>query len=283
MPDGLAVVDKPAGWTSHDVVAKARGVLGTKKIGHGGTLDPDATGVLLLGVGKATRLLRFLLELPKSYVGEVVLGIETTTLDDSGEVTATYDMSSVTFEQARAAAAQFVGDIEQVPPMVSAVKVEGRRLHELAREGKEVERKPRPVSVYRFDVDPTDAPNILRIEVDCSSGTYIRTLAADLGHALGGGAHLRRLRRTAVGPHTVAQARPLEDVELLPIAAAVAHLPQHVVPDDQLRLIATGARIPGVPEEGAVALVDERRELVAVFEQGRPSVVLIQPEDLGHR
>src|SRR4051812_34173845 len=117
-PHGLAVVDKPAGWTSHDVVAKARGVLGTKKIGHAGTLDPDATGVLLLGVGKATRLLRFLLELPKSYVGEVVLGVETSTLDDSGEVTATHDMSAVAAEDVRAAAALFVGDIEQIPPMV---------------------------------------------------------------------------------------------------------------------------------------------------------------------
>src|SRR4051794_33698609 len=202
-PDGLAVVDKPAGWTSHDVVAKARGGFGTKKVGHAGTLDPDATGVLLLGVGKTTRLLRFLLDLPKSYVGEIVLGAETTTLDDSGDVTATYDMSGVTLEQVRAAAARFVGDIEQIPPMVSAVKVDGRRLHELAREGKEVERAPRPVTVYRFDVDRTDDALVYRVEVDCSSGTYIRTLAADVGLALGGGAHLRRLRRTAVGPHTV--------------------------------------------------------------------------------
>jgi tRNA pseudouridine55 synthase len=264
-------------------VAKARGVLGTKKIGHAGTLDPDATGVLLLGVGKATRLLRFLLELPKSYVGEVVLGTETSTLDDSGEVTATHEMSAVTVEDVRAAATRFVGDIEQIPPMVSAVKVEGRRLHELAREGKEVDRKPRPVTVHRFDVEPTGDPLVYRIAVECSSGTYVRTLAADLGQALGGGAHLRRLQRTAVGPHTLAEARPLEDVELLPVSATVAHLPRHVVADDDLRLVATGVRLAGVPEQGAIALVDGAGELVAVFEQGRPSVVLIQPEDLGRR
>ena len=283
-PHGLAVVDKPAGWTSHDVVAKARGVIGTKKIGHAGTLDPDATGVLLLGVGKATRLLRFLSVLPKSYIGEIVLGTETTTLDDSGDVTATHDMSGVTIEDVAAAAASFVGAIEQVPPMVSAVKIDGRRLHELARQGIEVERQPRPVTVHRFEVAPTDVPLVFGIDVECSSGTYVRTLAADLGHALGGGAHLRRLRRTAVGPHTLAEARPLEDVELQPVAAAVAHLPHHVVTDaEHLRLVATGSRVPDVPEYGTVALVDEAGALLAVFENGRPSVVLIQPEQLGHQ
>src|SRR3954470_12722099 len=135
MPDGLVVVDKPAGWTSHDVVAKARGILQTRKIGHSGTLDPDATGVLLLGVGRVTRLLRFLTALPKRYTGEVVLGVETSTLDSAGDVIATHDMAGVTLDDVRAAAEAFVGDIEQVPPMVSAVKVGGRRLHELAREG----------------------------------------------------------------------------------------------------------------------------------------------------
>ncbi|HEX8582411.1 MAG TPA: hypothetical protein VF640_08780, partial [Acidimicrobiales bacterium] len=127
-PDGVAVVDKPAGWTSHDVVARSRRLLGTRKVGHAGTLDPGATGVLLLGAGRATRLLRFLSGLSKSYVGEVVLGVETTTLDDEGEVTATHDMAGVGVEDVRAAAAAFVGEIDQVPPMVSAVKVGGRRL-----------------------------------------------------------------------------------------------------------------------------------------------------------
>ncbi|HAZ35221.1 MAG TPA: tRNA pseudouridine(55) synthase TruB, partial [Acidimicrobiaceae bacterium] len=159
-PDGIAVIDKEAGWTSHDVVAKARGVLGTRKVGHSGTLDPDATGVLVLGVGRATRLLRFLTLLPKGYVGRVVLGSETTTLDASGEVTAVHDMSAVTVDQVVQAASLFVGDIEQVPPMVSAVRVDGRRLYEIAREGGEVERRPRPVSVARFDISPTDEPGV---------------------------------------------------------------------------------------------------------------------------
>jgi tRNA pseudouridine55 synthase len=187
-PHGVVVIDKPAGWTSHDVVAKSRGVLGTRKVGHSGTLDPDATGVLVLGVGHATRLLRFLTELPKQYEGEIVLGTETTTLDAAGEVTATHDMSSVTDDQVRTEAAKLTGDLMQVPPMVSAIKIDGKRLHELAREGKEVERPPRPVRVDRFTVEPVPGePLVWRCVVECSSGTYIRSLAADLGNALGGG------------------------------------------------------------------------------------------------
>src|SRR5215471_11844756 len=150
--DGLVVVDKASGWTSHDVVAKLRGVLGTKKVGHSGTLDPDATGVLLVGVGTVTRLLRFLTVLPKRYTGEVVLGTETSTLDAAGEVTATHDMREVDIESVQAAASTLTGDIVQVPPMVSAVQVGGRRLHELARAGVEVEREPRPVTIHQFDV-----------------------------------------------------------------------------------------------------------------------------------
>jgi len=223
-PDGIAVIDKAAEWTSHDVVAKARGVLGTRKVGHSGTLDPDATGVLVLGVGRATRLLRFLTLLPKQYVGQVVLGSETTTLDASGEVTAVHDMSAVTPGHVALAARRFVGDIEQVPPMVSAVKVDGRRLYEIAREGGEVERRARPVSVARFDVTPADELGVFDAVVECSSGTYVRTLAADLGVALGGGAHLRNLRRTAVGSFTLADAHPVEAPVLLPLSEALRDL-----------------------------------------------------------
>ena len=187
-PDGVAVVDKDAGWTSHDVVAKARGILGTRKVGHSGTLDPDATGVLVLGVGRGTRLLRFLQLLPKSYEAEITFGTETSTLDAAGEVVATHDMTGLDPDAVRRGAAALTGDIEQVPPMVSALKVGGRRLHELAREGIEVEREARPVHVSRFDVEPTSDPLVWRAVVDCSSGTYVRSLAADLGHALGGGA-----------------------------------------------------------------------------------------------
>ena len=178
---GLAIVDKPAGVTSHDVVDMLRRRFGERQVGHSGTLDPDATGVLLVGVGKVTKLLRFLTVLGKTYTAEVVLGTETSTLDAAGEVTATHDMSATSVGDARRVAEHLTGDILQVPPMVSAVKVGGKRLHELARAGIEVEREPRPVTVHRFDVSAGAEPGVLAIEVQCSSGTYVRTLAADLG------------------------------------------------------------------------------------------------------
>jgi tRNA pseudouridine55 synthase len=275
--DGLAVVDKPAGWTSHDVVAKARGLLGTRKIGHSGTLDPDATGVLLLGVGTATRLLRYLNDLPKTYTGEVVFGTATSTLDASGEVTGTWEMA-VTPDDVRAALPQLTGAIEQLPPMVSAVQVDGKRLHDLARQGIEVERQPRAVTVHAFTAEPTDDPLVYRIEVTCSSGTYIRALAADLGTALGGGAHLRALRRTAIGPHTVEVARPLERFadagELLPVGACVAHLEHVTVDDETAALVAHGRKLRFVDHDGPVAVVDERGELLAVYRAGKPDLVL---------
>ena len=183
---GLAIVDKPAGVTSHDVVAMLRRQFDERQVGHAGTLDPDATGVLLVGVGKATRLLRFLTALGKTYTGEVVLGTTTSTLDSAGEVTGTFDMSAVTVEMARAVAAEHLtGPIMQVPPMVSALHVDGRRLHEMAREGIEIERQPRPVTVHSFQVDGTADPMVLSVEVRCSSGTYIRSLADDLGRLVG--------------------------------------------------------------------------------------------------
>jgi len=289
-PDGLVVVDKPAGWTSHDVVAKSRGLLGTRKVGHAGTLDPDATGVLLLGVGRATKLLRFLSPLGKAYVGEVQLGVETSTLDAAGEVTATHDMDHVTFDHVVAAAEGFVGPIEQIPPMVSAVKVGGKRLHQLAREGIEVERAPRPVTIHSLTVlpGPDDDPLVFTVAVECSSGTYIRTLAADLGTALGGGAHLRSLRRTAVGPFTRADAIPLEAVgpdAVRPMAEAVRHL-DPVVADAELAAEVAVGRVLGrdrlgldVDAPGPWALVDADGELLAVYEPFRvdavkPSLVL---------
>lgn len=256
-PDGIVIVDKPAGWTSHDVVAKSRGLLGTRKVGHGGTLDPDATGVLLLGVGRATRLLRYLLPLDKTYVGEVVLGTETSTLDAAGEVTATHDMGAVTWADVETAAERFRGEIEQIPPMVSALKVDGRRLHELAREGIEVEREARPVTVHRLDlIAPADGdPMRFGIEVTCSAGTYIRSLAADIGTALGGGGHLGSLRRTAVGTHTLADAIALEAVgpeAVRPMTDAVAHLASVTVDESTAADVATGK----VLDRGHLALTD---------------------------
>ncbi len=271
MPDGVAIVDKPAGWTSHDVVAKARGIFGTRKVGHAGTLDPDATGVLLLGVGRATRLLRFLTPLRKQYSGEIVLGSETTTLDSSGDITATYDMSQVKPQQVADAASQFVGEIMQVPPMVSAVKVAGRRLYELAREGKEVERASRPVTVYSFEVAPTDVKSgVYRLQVSCSSGTFVRVLAADVGTALGGGAYLRSLRREAIGSFVQKQAKPLTSLELLSMAEAMRDYESVVVSAAIAQNVANGqvlrATHVGVAGNGPWAILNSEGELLAVYE-----------------
>jgi tRNA pseudouridine55 synthase len=308
------VVDKPTGWTSHDVVAKSRGLLGTRKVGHAGTLDPDATGVLLLGVGKATKLLRFLSPLGKSYVGEVHLGVDTSTLDASGTVTAVHDMAAVTLPDVQEAAERFVGNIEQIPPMVSAVKIDGKRLHELAREGKEVDRAPRPVTIHALSVapvgpvegpdGPVDVSALERIGgepspewaeaaangsglsfalcVTCSSGTYIRTLAQDIGAALGGGGHLVSLRRTSVGPYTLADAVPLEQVapeHALPMADAVRHLARITVTDDLASDVAVGKVLErevlglATSDTGEWAVFDETDRLLAVYEPFRGTTV----------
>lgn len=304
-PDGLVVVDKATGWTSHDVVAKSRGLLGTRKVGHAGTLDPDATGVLLLGVGRATKLLRYLSPLGKSYVGEVVLGVETSTLDAAGEVTAVHDMAAVTLADVSRVAATFVGEIEQVPPMVSAVKVGGRRLHQLAREGIEVERAPRPVTIHSLDIGPrrldlpsdelggesvaraTDSPPtthglVFTMAVACSSGTYIRTLAADIGAALGGGAHLRALRRTSVGPFTLADALALETVDaesVRPMVDAVRHLDAVSVDDALAADVAVGkvldrtALAVGADTTGPWVVLGPSADLLAVYEPFRDGTV----------
>jgi tRNA pseudouridine55 synthase len=284
--NGLVVVDKEAGWTSHDVVARCRRIFGQKRVGHAGTLDPDATGVLLVGLGRSTRLMRFLTALPKTYEAEVVLGTATSTLDASGEITGTWDMDGVSLAAVREAAATLTGEIEQIPPMVSAVKVDGRRLHALAREGIEVERKARPVTVYRYDVMPGMTPGVFRIEVVCSSGTYVRVLAADLGEALGGGAHLRNLRRTRIGSFTTEDARLVDELTpavVLTPAQAMRDLDQVVVPIDAQKLVARGLpldRVPlGVSGDGPWGLVDDAHHLLAVYEATetdriKPAVVI---------
>ena len=275
MIDGLAVVDKPAGWTSHDVVARCRKIFGQRRVGHSGTLDPDATGLLLVGLGRVTRLLRYLTELPKTYNGEVVLGTATSTLDAAGEVTGTWDMGGVGLDDVRRAAAGFVGDILQVPPMVSAVKIGGKRLHELARAGVEVERAARPVTVYRLEVCSADGvePGVFAIEVQCSSGTYIRTLAADIGTALGGGAHLRNLRRTAIGSFTLGDATPLDSVgpdAFLPAVEALRDYRAVRVDEATAALVRTGrvlrAADLGADGVGPWAVVTSGGELLAMYE-----------------
>jgi len=274
--DGLVVVDKPGGWTSHDVVARCRRIYGQRRVGHSGTLDPGATGVLLVGLGRATRLLRFLSDLPKTYAGEVVLGVSTSTLDDEGEETGRWDMTHVGPAEVSAAAAALTGPILQIPPMVSAVHVGGRRLHELAREGREVERAPRPVTVFAFDASPTAETGVWAIRVTCSSGTYVRVLAADLGTRLGGGAHLRRLRRLAIGPFDAGSARTLAELEadpaaaVLPLRAAVVAYPAVQVDEQFARLIGHGRRLTRaeLAAEGAGpwAVLDASGELLAVYE-----------------
>jgi tRNA pseudouridine55 synthase len=277
---GVAVVDKPAGVTSHDVVGMLRRRFGERQVGHAGTLDPDATGVLVVAVGKATRLLRFVEKTRKGYTGEVVLGTSTSTLDAAGDVVGTFDMSAVTLDDARAAVAEhLVGEIEQIPPMVSAIRVDGKRLHELAREGIEVERSARPVTIHRFDVVGWAEPGVLAIDVECSAGTYIRTLADDLGRLLGGGAHLRNLRRTHVGEFTLADAAPPDECALLPVESAVRALTPVEVDDDTAALIANGRVLAAWQGEGPWAVSDAAGRLLAVYEtfgdgQAKPAVVL---------
>jgi tRNA pseudouridine55 synthase len=284
---GLVVVDKEAGWTSHDVVARCRRIFGQRRVGHAGTLDPDATGVLLVGLGRMTRLLRFLTVLPKTYTTDIVLGRATSTLDASGEVLGTYDMSSVTPDAVQAAADGLTGEIEQVPPMVSAVKVGGRRLHELARQGIEVERPARQVTVSRFTTVPDPArPDVYRAEIDCSSGTYVRVLAQDLGRALGGDAHVANLRRTRIGSFGASEMRPLDAIgpaDVLTPAEAMRDLEQVQVDATAGASIRTGLpldKVPlGAPGDGPWAMLDGTGQLLAVYEATgtdriRPAVVL---------
>ena len=285
-PTGFAIVDKERGWTSHDVVAKARGVFGTRKVGHSGTLDPDATGVLLLGVGKATRILRFLDSATKSYEGDIVFGAETDSLDSTGSVTITHEMDPIDLAEATRAVETLTGDILQTPPMVSAKKVDGRRLHELAREGVVIDRKAVPITVHRFDLEETDDPMVLRATVDCSTGTYIRVLAADLGRALGGGAHLHGLRRTAIGSFTADQAHPIDTAKLLPAATAVRDLNPVTVDSSVATDVSYGrvlaAEVLGPVRAGPYPVLSQSGELLAVYESHRggtvkPAVVLVDP------
>jgi tRNA pseudouridine55 synthase len=223
-PSGVLLIDKPGGITSHDAVARVRRVLGIRKVGHAGTLDPMATGLLVLGVGRGTRLLRFLGDFPKTYEGAGVLGAETTTLDADGEVVVESSPAHVDESALREAIGRFVGRIEQVPPAYSAVKVGGERLYRAARRGQEVEAPPRTVEVYGFDLLEFDPPKF-EFVVTCSGGTYVRSLVADVGTALGCGAHLAALRRSAVGPFRVEDARSPDDPgPLLPVERAVDHL-----------------------------------------------------------
>ena len=272
---GMLIVDKPAGMTSHDVVARLRKRLGERRIGHAGTLDPDATGVLGVGVGKATRLLRFASGSFKTYEVEIVFGTETDTLDASGEVVASHEMF-VDKSSVIAAAKGLTGEIQQVAPMVSARRVNGRRLHDLAREGLEVEREARPVTVSRFDIEASEDPLIWRARIDCSAGTYVRTLGADLGTALGGGAHIRALRRVASGVYTLSEAGTIEEAPLRPVIELVRGIDQVVLNEQEQSLVRNGGKLGlnRTKGEGPWALVDTSQELIAVHENIDDRVVV---------
>lgn len=265
-PDGLVIVDKPAGFTSHDVVAKMRRFAGTRRVGHAGTLDPMATGVLVIGVEKATRLLGHLALTEKEYTATIRLGQTTVTDDAEGEITSSDGAAGTALDAVRTGIGELTGDIQQVPSKVSAIKIDGKRSYTRAREGEEFEIPARPVTVSSFvlhegrEAKAEDGTPVLDLDVTvvCSSGTYIRALARDLGAGLGTGGHLTALRRTRVGPYGLDTARTLEQLEeslqIMPIAeAAAAAFPRWDVDAHQARLLGNGVRIDMPPREGGAA------------------------------
>ena len=278
---GLLLVDKPGGITSHDVVARARRALGTRKIGHAGTLDPMATGLLILGVEGATRLLTYIVGLDKTYQATIRLGVSTDTDDADGEVVAATDASSLASARIADGIAGLTGRISQVPSTYSAIKVDGRRAYDLARAGEDVQLKAREVTVSRFEVlservSTVDRTTVVDLEVvvDCSSGTYIRSLARDLGRALGVGGHLTALRRTRIGPFDVEAATAVDEladaVRLDPAAAAAAVLGRFDVSADEARDLRHGKRLAGAAPRlpaAPAAAIDPRGALVGIVER----------------
>ncbi|SCF31597.1 tRNA pseudouridine synthase B [Micromonospora viridifaciens] len=281
--DGLIVVDKPGGMTSHDVVARIRRLARTRRVGHGGTLDPMATGVLVIGVGRATRLLTYVIGAGKSYTATIRLGQATVTDDAEGDVIATTSTVGVTDDAVRAALAAQTGEIDQVPSAVSAIKINGQRAYKRVREGEILELPARRVTISQLDVRAIrrDAPDVVDVvdvdvEVTCSSGTYIRAIARDAGLALGVGGHLTALRRTAVGGFTLAEAATLDtleqrapDVVNLPLAAAAERFfPRRDATGDEARVLGHGGPLDAVgiagpyavfgPDGGLIAIVSER-------------------------
>jgi tRNA pseudouridine55 synthase len=285
---GVLLLDKETGWTSHDVVAKLRGILGERRIGHAGTLDPMATGLLVVAVGPATRLLRFGTRGEKRYTGTFRLGVATDTLDADGTVTRTVPVPELSEPAMAAAAAESVGESLQRPPMVSAVRVGGRRLYEIARAGGEVERDPRPISVSSFVVRATDVPLEWQFTVACSPGTFVRVLVADLAERVGTVGHLTSLRRTGSGAHEVANALTLAQVAATVTAGAsvlraplelLGALPRVTLNDTETLAARQGRRLAGDGAlSGDVAALDESGQLIGVLiaDGGslKPSIIL---------
>ncbi|HKN81507.1 MAG TPA: tRNA pseudouridine(55) synthase TruB [Actinomycetota bacterium] len=275
-PEGLLLVDKSSGMTSHDAVDVVRRSLGTRKVGHAGTLDPMATGLLVLGVGRATRLLRYLGELPKTYAATGRLGEETDTLDADGEIvrTAPVDVSLAEVERA---CASLVGESMQTPPAYSAVKVGGRKLYDAARRGEVLEAPARPIRVDAFAVSAFDGRD-LEVLITCSGGTYVRVLVADVGRALGCGAHLVRLRRIAIGSFRVEDARPPGEGTLEPVERAVEHLPSIRLDPEEARAASHGRPLGPAGVVGPYAVFAPDDALVGIYRDegamARPQVIL---------
>lgn len=289
---GIVVVDKPAGMTSHDVVSRCRRIFGTRKVGHAGTLDPMATGVLVIGIERATKILGLLTATDKSYSATIRLGRSTTTDDAEGEVLQDVSAAHLTDDAIRQSIAPLRGEISQRPSAVSAIKVGGKRAYQMVREGEQVELAARAVRVNRFDVQALrrDGPFVdVDVEVDCSSGTYIRALARDLGSALGVGGHLTALRRTRVGGYGLDHARTLEELTEHPALsytldqACLLGFPRRDITDDQADDAAHGRPLESAGVEGVHAATDPAGRVVALLEDRGPrtkSVVVIRPATL---
>jgi len=278
--DGLIVVDKPAGMTSHDVVARIRRLAKTRRVGHGGTLDPMATGVLIIGVNRATRLLTYVIGTGKSYTATIRLGQSTITDNAEGETTAVADVAGVTDDAIRAGLAAQTGEIDQVPSAVSAIKIDGRRAYKRVRDGETVELPARRVTIERLevlDIRRLDDPAVIDVDIDveCSSGTYIRAIARDLGATLGVGGHLTALRRTAVGRMTLAEAVTLEQLEerapdvvgLSLAEAARQAFPQRTATPEEARILSHGGPLEPVGIGGPYAIFDPDGEVLAIVSE----------------
>ncbi|MFF0719593.1 tRNA pseudouridine(55) synthase TruB [Micromonospora sp. NPDC003816] len=277
--DGLIVVDKPGGMTSHDVVARIRRFARTRRVGHGGTLDPMATGVLVIGVNRATRLLTYVIGADKSYTATVRLGQSTVTDDAEGDVIATTPAGTVTDEAIHAALADLTGEIDQVPSAVSAIKIDGQRAYKRVRSGESVDLPARRVTVSRLDVLAIrrEQPDVVDVDVDvsCSTGTYIRAIARDAGLALGVGGHLTALRRTAVGGFTLAEAATLDELEQrapevvgVPLAAAADRFfPRRDADADEAKVLSHGGPLEPVGLAGPYAVFDPAGGLIAIVSE----------------
>ncbi|WP_214850796.1 tRNA pseudouridine(55) synthase TruB [Arthrobacter sp. ISL-65] len=282
MLSGLVIVDKPQGWTSHDVVGRMRRIAGTRKVGHAGTLDPMATGVLVLGINKATRLLTYIVGTSKTYTATIRLGESTITDDAEGEVVSRASAASLTEDAIRSGVESLTGEIQQVPSSVSAIKVNGERSYARVRSGEDVQLAARPVTIHRFDIHgirreqvtghDTDVMDV-DVTVECSSGTYIRALARDLGNSLGVGGHLTALRRTNVGPYSLDQARTLEqlaeDLEILEMSqAARALMPNRELSADETTEISFGRRIAAGAAAGTPSAATAEKPAAAFAPDG---------------